>query len=76
MSEMNLWNQILERIETKVNRHCFNSWFKPTLFFGQQGNTLSVAVPNGLFKASSAKPWLRLEPRILRLSSSRIRVPT
>jgi chromosomal replication initiator protein len=50
MSDSNLWGRILERIETKVNRHCFNTWFKPTLFFGQSGNALTVAVPNLLFK--------------------------
>src|SRR5512142_542119 len=50
MTDNNLWNQILERIETKVNRHCYTTWFKPTLFFGQQGNTVTVAVPNALFK--------------------------
>ncbi len=50
MSDTNLWNRVLERIETKVNRHCYNTWFKPTLFFGQQGNTITVAVPNALFK--------------------------
>jgi chromosomal replication initiator protein len=57
MSDNNLWNQILERIETKVNRHCFNTWFKPTLFFGQQGNTVTVAVPNALFKDWLAKHY-------------------
>ncbi len=57
MTDNNLWNQILERIETKVNRHCFNTWFKPTLFFGQQGHTVTVAVPNALFKDWLAKHY-------------------
>jgi len=57
MTDNNLWNQILERIETKVNRHCFNTWFKPTLFFGQQGSTVTVAVPNALFKDWLAKHY-------------------
>ena len=26
----NVWNDILARIETKVNRHSFYTWFKPT----------------------------------------------
>jgi chromosomal replication initiator protein len=50
MTDTNLWHQILDRIETKVNRHCFNTWFKPTSFVGYQGNTVTVAVPNPLFK--------------------------
>ncbi len=57
MSDTNLWTQVLERVETKVNRHCFNTWFKPTLFFGQNGTTLSVAVPNALFKDWLAKHY-------------------
>jgi len=57
MTDSNLWGRILERIETKVNRHCFNTWFKPTLFFGQHGNTLTVAVPNPLFKDWLAKHY-------------------
>ncbi len=27
---MNLWDEILARIETKVNRHSFYTWFRPT----------------------------------------------
>ncbi len=50
MTDTNTWNRILERIETKVNRHCFNTWFKPTLFLRQQGSALTVAVPNAIFK--------------------------
>jgi chromosomal replication initiator protein len=57
MSESNVWSRILERIETKVNQHCFNTWFKPTLFFGQQGNRVAVAVPNSLFKDWLAKHY-------------------
>ena len=29
---MNLWDEILARIETKVNRHSFYTWFRPTTF--------------------------------------------
>lgn len=47
---MNLWEQILARVETKVNRHSFYTWFKPTTFVAENGSTLSVLVPNTLFK--------------------------
>ena len=33
--EMNLWDQILARVETKVNRHSFYTWFKPTSFVAE-----------------------------------------
>src|SRR6188508_2481405 len=46
---MNTWDQILTRIETKVNRHSFHTWFKPTSFLGDAGGSISVRVPNPLF---------------------------
>ena len=47
---MNLWDQILTRIETKVNRHSFYTWFKPTSFISEDAASISVRVPNNLFK--------------------------
>jgi len=47
---MNIWDQVLARIETKVNRHSFYTWFKPTSFVAEDGSAVSVRVPNGLFK--------------------------
>jgi chromosomal replication initiator protein len=47
---MNLWEQILARVETKVNRHSFYTWFKPTTFIATDGRQISVRVPNPLFK--------------------------
>jgi len=46
----NSWDQILTRIETKVNRHSFYTWFKPTSFLEDQGQTIIVKVPNELFR--------------------------
>jgi len=47
---MNLWEQILARVETKVNRHSFYTWFKPTSFVGEAAGVLTVRVPNPLFR--------------------------
>ena len=47
---MNLWEQILSRIETKVNRHSFYTWFRPTAFVADDRTSVTVRVPNGLFK--------------------------
>ena len=47
---MNLWDEILTRVETKVNRHSFYTWFKPTTFVADDDATLTVRVPNTLFK--------------------------
>ena len=45
----NIWEQVLSRIETKVNRHSFYTWFKPTSFVADDGGAIRVRVPNGLF---------------------------
>jgi chromosomal replication initiator protein len=47
---MNLWDEILARIETKVNRHSFYTWFKPTTFVTEDASAVTVRVPNSLFK--------------------------
>jgi chromosomal replication initiator protein len=49
-SPMNLWDEILGRIETKVNRHSFYTWFRPTTFVSDDRSSLTVRVPNALFK--------------------------
>jgi len=45
-----VWDQVLGRIETKVNRHSFYTWFKPTSFVTDNGGSITVRVPNTLFK--------------------------
>lgn len=47
---MNIWEDVLARIETKINRHSFYTWFKPTSFLADQGGSISVQVPNALFR--------------------------
>ena len=47
---MNLWDEILARIETKVNRHSFYTWFRPTTFVTDDRSSVTVRVPNALFK--------------------------
>src|SRR5712692_1895544 len=47
---MNLWDEILARIETKVNRHSFYTWFRPTTFVTEDRSSVTVRVPNPLFK--------------------------
>jgi chromosomal replication initiator protein len=48
--EASIWDQILARVETKVNRHSFYTWFKPTSFVRDAGHSITVSVPNVLFK--------------------------
>jgi chromosomal replication initiator protein len=46
----NIWDQVLTRIETKVNRHSYYTWFKPTSFLDDDGGLIRVKVPNALFR--------------------------
>jgi chromosomal replication initiator protein len=48
--EASIWDQVLARVETKVNRHSFYTWFKPTSFIADGGSSITVRVPNVLFK--------------------------
>jgi len=47
---MNLWDQVLARIEAKVNRHSFYTWFRPTSFANEDTASVTVRVPNVVFK--------------------------
>jgi chromosomal replication initiator protein len=50
MIASNIWDEILSRVQAKVNRHSFYTWFKPTSFVADDGSTVTVRVPNALFK--------------------------
>ncbi len=47
---MDLWERTLAKIESKVNRHSFNTWFRPTRQLSESDNTLAIQVPNGHFR--------------------------
>jgi len=52
---LSLWDDVLAKVESKVNRHSFATWFRPTTSLGLQGTTLHVRVPNSQFKDWLAK---------------------
>jgi chromosomal replication initiator protein len=47
---MNLWEEILQKIESKINRHSFNTWFRPTRLLLETSHSVSVLVPNAHFR--------------------------
>jgi chromosomal replication initiator protein len=49
MARMSIWDQVLGRIEAKVGRHSFHTWFKPTSLLADEGALVTVRVPNLLF---------------------------
>jgi chromosomal replication initiator protein len=46
----NLWDRVLGRIESKVNKHSFYTWFKPTAYVAVRGTQVIVRVPNPVFR--------------------------
>jgi chromosomal replication initiator protein len=54
---MNLWDQILARIEAKVNRHSFYTWFRPTMYVADDGASVTVQVPSPHFKGWLTKHY-------------------
>jgi len=57
MSE-NLWDEVLARVESKVNRHSFATWFRPTSFLSSDVESLRIAVPNAQFRDWLSKNYL------------------
>ena len=52
---MNVWDEILTRVETKVNRHSFYTWFKPTTFLAvDAGRTLLLDREQMIVQANDA----------------------
>jgi chromosomal replication initiator protein len=49
MAGHTIWDQVLGRIEAKVGRHSFHTWFKPTSLLKDEGTHVTVLVPNLLF---------------------------
>jgi chromosomal replication initiator protein len=50
MTGSNIWETLLSRIETKINRHSFYTWFKPATFVADRGASIEIRVPNLLFR--------------------------
>ena len=45
----NTWDQVLSRIEGRVSRHSYSTWFKPTEFHNEDAARVTVKVPNTWF---------------------------
>jgi chromosomal replication initiator protein len=55
---VNLWDDVLVRVEGKVNPHSFGTWFRPTQFRDLQGSALHVWVPNAQFREWLSRNYL------------------
>jgi hypothetical protein len=47
----NPWKKILEVLESKINPHSFEIWFKSTYYYGERGKILFIAVPAAEFRS-------------------------
>jgi len=43
---MNVWNQVLARLERHVDRTEFDNWLAPTRLLGHKGDTVDIGVPS------------------------------
>jgi chromosomal replication initiator protein len=50
MVTSNIWQDLLGRIETKVGKHGYYTWFKQTTYLSDGPDGVVVLVPNQLFK--------------------------
>src|SRR5437763_355462 len=46
---MNLWKQVLDRLEQTIDTVQYETWFVPTRFLAQKGDTIDVSVPSQRF---------------------------
>src|SRR5687768_14277361 len=46
----NIWDEICWRIQEKVNRVSYDTWFLPTAFVAENDRLVTVRVPNPLFR--------------------------
>ncbi|HET7710753.1 MAG TPA: chromosomal replication initiator protein DnaA [Thermoanaerobaculia bacterium] len=46
---MNIWKQVLSRLEQVVDSAEYESWFAPTRLLSQKGDTIDIAVPSQRF---------------------------
>ena len=48
--KQNPWIQIIRAVETKVDPQSFETWFEPTMYIGQEQDSLYIKVPNSYFR--------------------------
>jgi chromosomal replication initiator protein len=62
---MNIWNLILAKIAENLDQQSFNTWFRPTSFRGEKGDSLFVEVPTKLYQDWLSEKYGKLIERAL-----------
>jgi chromosomal replication initiator protein len=72
---MNLWNEVLLRLEQTVDRSEYETWFAPTTFLAARGDTIDVRVPDERFvDAISDRYSLQIRSILSQLASERMKI--
>ena len=73
--DLNLWDQVLARIQQELPSQAYETWFQPTRAVSSTSTTLIIEVPNPFFRDWIASHYTELIRRVLEgLSDSRVRV--
>jgi len=48
--KLNSWQEILQGVKKKIDPNSYETWFEPTLYIGQEKDTLYIKVPNSYFR--------------------------
>jgi chromosomal replication initiator protein len=54
---MNIWNQVLEKIQERVDKQSYDTWFEPVVFISYIDDTIHLQVPNDKFKSWIEKKY-------------------
>ena len=46
----NNWIQIQHALKKRIDKNSYETWFQPTVYIGQETDTLYIKVPNSYFK--------------------------
>jgi chromosomal replication initiator protein len=72
---MNLWNQVLVRLESRIDRGEYKTWFEPTSLLADKGGTIDVRVPDDRYVDEISTRYSREIRSILsELNSERTKV--
>jgi chromosomal replication initiator protein len=63
---MNIWNQVLEKIQERVDKQSYDTWFEPVVFISYMDDTVHLQVPNDKFKNWLEKKYNGLLAETLR----------
>jgi len=70
---MDVWSQVLSIVSQRINRECYETWFRPIAFSGCDGPTLHLTVPNENFKEWLTENYAELLAAAANQASDRIR---